>query len=65
MLVPPVDLSSRIEGKVNDPEALRNMEPEKCEAWEWMSEDDVQAMIRAGRNVFLPVVSYYQQKSTL
>ncbi|KAG7293595.1 hypothetical protein NEMBOFW57_003648 [Staphylotrichum longicolle] len=46
-----------------EPETLQNLEPEKCERWEWMGWSDVRAVI-AGRDgeakVFLPILNLLQ-----
>lgn len=51
-----------VEGTVADSNALQNMEPDKCEKWEWVDEKLIREWARTGERVmFLPIINYYEQ----
>lgn len=54
-----------MEGTIANPDELRNMEPEKCESWEWVSEEQIRDWAQnGGRKMFMPIVQYYKHNAT-
>jgi 8-oxo-dGTP diphosphatase len=38
------------------------LEPEKCEAWEWISWDEMKAGVGEGWNLFMPLSELFKQR---
>ncbi|KAJ5776059.1 uncharacterized protein N7511_001070 [Penicillium nucicola] len=48
--------------RVSANEEPKIMEPEKCEAWEWISWDEMKAGLGDGRELFLPLTELFTQR---
>ncbi|KAJ6052111.1 uncharacterized protein N7446_006753 [Penicillium canescens] len=48
--------------RVHGSEEPKILEPEKCEAWEWISWDEMKAGVGEGWNLFMPLSELFKQR---